>query len=296
MSYNTETVNVQFLNQAFLDKIEQGMVKEAGVAATAFVRQRLREDGITRKILPATPITAAELDRQLTEEPTVICEKEPDSVAATLPFLGRAEIRYWTTPRYPVTFQKITSNDFRKSKFELATYRTDIRTVLQENSVKDMQEQEDVGFYNNILSVATANSNVYTIAGGFTKTNLLAAVKKLQDKKLPVGCILMTQQMYTDLLAFPSTEVGSPAASELYRGQATLDNFFGYKIITTNKTNILPTNQAIIFAPPAYLGQFYELQGATVFLKAEMDIIEFQSYEAVGIGLGNVNGAIVANF
>lgn len=296
MSYNTETTNVQFLNQAFLDKIDQGMTKEAGVAASAFVRQRLREDGITRKILPATPITAAELDRQLTEEPTVICEKEPDSVAATLPFLGRAPIRYWTTPRYPVTFQKITSDDFRKSKFELATYRTDIRTVLQENSVKDMQEQEDVGFYNNILSVATANSNVFTIAGGFTKTNLLAGVKKLIEKKLPVGCILMTQSMYNDLLSFPSTEVGSPAASELFRGQATLDNFFGYKIITTNKKDILPTNQAIAFAPPQFLGQFYELQGATVFLKAEMDIIEFQSYEAVGIGLGNVNGAVVLNF
>jgi hypothetical protein len=296
MSYNTETVNVQFLNMSFLDKIDQGMTKEAGVAMSAFVRQKLREDGFTRRILTPTMITAAELDRQVTEEPTVIVEKEPDSVAATLPFLGRSEIRYWKTARYPVTFQKLASAEFKKSKFELATYRTDIRTVLQENSVKDLQEQEDIGFYNNILSVATANSNVFTMSGGFTKVNLMAGIKNLINKRLPVGCILMTQAMYNDLLTFAASDIGSPAASDLFRGAATLDNFFGYKIITTNKTNILPTNQAIVFAPGAYLGQMYLLQDATVFLKAEQDMIEFSTYEAAGVGLGNVNGAVVLNF
>lgn len=295
-NYNTETVNIQFLNQSFLDKVDQGMTKEAGVAMSAFVRQKLREDGFTRKILPPKPITAAELDRQLTEEPTVIVEKEPDSIAANMPFLGRSEIRYFKGSRYPVTFQKIASADFRKSKFELATYRTDIHTVLQENSTKDMQATEDQNFYSNVLKVATDNSNVYTLSGGFTKQNVLNGVKKLIEKKLPVGCILMTQSMYTDLLGFPATEVGSPAASELMRGQATLDNFFGYKIITTNKSDILPTNQAIVFAPENYLGQFYTLQDATVFLKVEQDILQFQSYSISGVGLGNVNGAVVLNF
>lgn len=295
-NYNTETVNTQFLNMSFLDKIDQGLTKEAGVAMSAFVRQKLREDGFTRRVLTPTMITAAELDRQVTEEPTVIVEKEPDSVAATMPFLGRSEIRYWKTARYPVTFQKLASAEFKKSKFELATYRTDIRTVLQENSVKDLQEQEDIGFYNNVLTMATANSNVYTISGGFTKANLMGGIKNLLNKRLPVGCILMTQAMYNDLLTFPATDIGSSAASELFQGQTTLDNFFGYKIITTNKTNILPTNQAVVFAPSAYLGQMYLLQDATVFIKAEQDMIEFSAYEAAGVGIGNVNGAVVLNF
>lgn len=295
-NFNTETVNVQFLNQSFIDKVDQGLTKEAGVAMSAFVRQRLREDGFTRKVLQPIYITAAELDRQITEEPTVIVEKEPDSVAASMPFLGRSQVRYWKTPRYAVTFQKIASERFTKSKFELATYRTDIHTVLQNNSVKDLQEQEDVGFYNNILSVATANSMVYNISGGFSKPNLIAGIKNMLNKRVPVGCILMTQAMYADLLSFAATDVGSPAASELFRGQATLDNFFGYKIITTNKSNILPTNQAIVFAPQTYLGQMYLLQDATVFLKAEQDMIEFTTYESVGVGLGNVNGVAVLNF
>ena len=296
MTYQTETPNVQFMNQSFLTKIDQGLTKEAGVAMSAFVRQKLREDGFARKILPPQAITAAELDRQLTEEPAVICEKEPDSVAATLPFLSRSPIRYWTSPRYPVTFQKVASDDFRKSKFELMTYRTDIRTLLQENSVKDIQEQEDLGFYNNILSVATANGNVSTISGGFTKANFIAGIKLMSNKRLPVGCVLMTQQMYLDIMTFPATDIGSEAASGLFMGRDSMETPFGYKIITTTKADILPTNQMIVFAPPQYLGQFFELQAPTVFLKAEQDMIEFTTYESVGVGLGNVNGAIVVNF
>jgi hypothetical protein len=294
--YNTETINVQFLNQSFLDKIDQGLTKEAGAAMSAFVRQKLREDGFTRKILNPVQITASELDRQLTEEPTVIVEKEPDSVAANMPFNGRGQIRYFKGVRYPVTFQKVESDTFVKSKFELATYRTDIRTILQENSVKDLQEQEDKNFYNNIVSIATANSNVSTISGGFTVPNLMNAVKKLLAKKLPVGSILMTQAMYADLLSQPATTIGSGVAGELYTGQRSLDNFFGYKIITTNKADILPTNRVIIFAPQEYLGQFYSLQDATVFLKTEADMISFRTYEAIGSGIGNVNGAVVCDF
>ena len=295
-NYQTETVNVQFLNQAFLDKVDAGLTKEASVAMSAFVRQKLREDGFARKILEPVMVTQADLDRQITEEPTIIVEKEPDSIAASIPFTARGEIRYFQGARYPVTFFKVQSNEFKKSKFELATYRTDIRTVLQENSVKDLQKQEDQNFYNAVINVATANSNVFNIAGGFTVQTLMNGIKQLLAYQLPIGCILMTQEMYADLLKQPATQVGSPVASELMRGQATLDNFYGFRIVTTNKNDILPNNQALVFAPPQYLGQFYMLQDAMVFLKTEADLITFLTYEAIGLGLGNVNGAVVLNF
>lgn len=296
MSYNTETVNVQFLNQTFLDKLDQGMTKEAGVAMSAFVRQKLREDGFTRKILPPSMVTAAELDRQLTEEPTIIVEKEPDSVAAYLPFLGRPEPRYFTGARYPVTFAKIQSAEFKKSKFELATYRTDIRTVLQENSVKDLQKQEDENFYASSVAIAQANGHYYNIGGGLTVPNLMQAVKYLTQRQVPVGSILMTQSTYADLLKQPATQVGSGLASGLTSGERGLDNFFGFRIIVTNKNDILPDNRVIVYTNPAYLGQFYLLQDATVFLETKADIVSFTTYAAPGIGIGNVNGIVVVDF
>lgn len=296
MSYNTETVNAQFLNASFLDKLSNGLEKEAGVAMSAFVRQKLREDGFTRKTLEPTLITAAELDRQVTEEPTVIVEKEPDSVAANLPFLGRPEPRYFTGVRYPVTFNKIQSAEFKKSKFELATYRTDIRTVLQENSVKDLQKQEDEGFINSVLAVAQANGNMYSVTGGFSVANLMEGVKYMVKKQLPVATLLMTQSLYADLLKQPSTQVGSPLASSLLAGEKNLDNFYGFKIVTTNKNDLVPDNRVFVFTAPQYLGQFYLLQDATVFLKTEADIVSFTTYSAPGIGLGNVNGVLTLDF
>lgn len=295
-NYNIETPNVQLLNMSFLDKIERGMEKEAGIAASLFVRQKLREDGFARKILPPEAITAAELDRQVSsEEPIVICETEPDSVAASLPLLGRSEIRYWKAGRYAVNFQKINSKDFRKNKFELMTYRTDIRTLLQENSIKDLQEQEDVGFYNNIVSIATAASNVHSV-GAVSATAFTTALSFMAARKLPVGSVLMSQALYNSFLSLPATTVGSPLASGLYSGAQSLESLYGVKIITTNKVDLLGASRMIIFTTPQYLGQFYELQAPTVFVKAEMDVIQFQVYEALGIGIGNVNGAIVIDF
>ena len=297
-NYNTETINVQFLNQAFLDKLDQGLTKEASVASSSFVRQKLREDGFTRKILVPTLVTAAELDRQLTEEPTIILEKEPDSVAVNMPFLGRPEIRYFTGKRFPVTFHKIETAEFKKSKFELATYRTDIRTVLQENSVKDLQKQEDENFYNNCVRMASDAGNIVniTIGTGTMVAALKNAVKALLAKQVPVGTILMTQSLYADILATPATQIGSGLASDLTRGATNLDNLFGFKIVTTNKNDILGDAQCMIFTAPQYFGGMYLLQDATVYLKSEADIVSFRSYESVGVGLGNTNGLVIANF
>jgi hypothetical protein len=52
----------------------------------------------------------------------------------------------------------------------------------------------------------------------------------------------------------------------------------------------------IVFAPPQFLGQAYSLQDATVFLKAELDMIEFTAYESVGIGMGNTQGFVIIDF
>lgn len=306
-NYSVQTVDSQFINQQFIEKLDNGLEKEAGVHLSAFVRQKLREDGFARKILPPQAVTSVDLDRQLDEDLAIICEKEPDSVAANFAFLGRPNVRYWTTERYKVSFSKISTREFKKSKFELATYRTDIRTVLQENSVKDLQAMEDSNFYNNVTAIAAANGNTYTLSGGLNFPNMAVALKKMYANKLPVGCILMTQEMYMDLLSQPASNatasgtgngygMGSHYANDMARGLGTLESIFGCPVITTIKNDIVPNNQALIFSTPQYLGQFYTIQDAVVYLETKADIISFSSYEVLGVGIGNVNGVVVANF
>lgn len=296
MSYTTETVNAQFLNQSFLDKIEGGLEKEAGAAMSAFVRQKLREEGFTRKILQPQMITNAELDRDLTDEPRVIVEKEIDSVAANMAFTGRPNIRYFNGSRYQVNFHKISSEKFTKSKFELGTYRTDIRHILQENSVKDLQKKEDENFYAQIQQMIADQSNEVDASGTAPSAtyNLLNALmrgaRKLLAHKLPLGKVLMTQEMYAALMEVPATQIGDSRASQVHGGDAD-NSFFGWDIITTIKNDIVSNDTATFFTKEQYLGQFYMLQDAIVYLKTEADMVEFETYESVGVGIGNVNGA-----
>lgn len=302
MSYNVETMNVQFLNQAFIDKIDQGLEKEAGAAMSAFVRQKLREDGFTRKVLTPQTITASDLDRGLDDQPRVIVEKEPDSVAASMSLSGKTEVRYFRGSRYEVPFYKISSQRFKKSKFELATYKTDIRQILQDNSVKDIQKQEDENFIAGLKAIQTEarGAAFVTPTGDRVTDKLMDLVKTLVTDEQKPSKILMSHQLYLTMLREPATQLGDAVASEHFKS-GSMEGFYGFDIVTSNKAGILSSDGVkkgdlvAVFAPETYLGQFYSLQEPTVFLKAEADMIEFETYESIGIGIGNVKGFVLGS-
>lgn len=323
MDYTTETLNVQFLNNAFIDKIDQGLTKEAGAAMSTFVRQKLREDGFTRKIFTPMTVTSSDLDRGLDDQPRVIIEKEPDSVAATIALNGRDEVRYFTGIRYEVGFYKIESKEFKKSKFELATYKTDIRHILQENSVKDLQKEEDSNFLKGLSQIMKSRTTDFTaevalgtngyltdisLDGVTIIDKLMQLVQFMVDDYQKPGKLLLSHQLYLAMLREPATQLGDTFATDAFRN-GSIDGFYGFEIVTSNKSDLLSSvfirtgtpdtvratkgDIAIAFAPEAYLGQFYSLQEPTVFLKSEADMVSFKTYEAIGIGIGNTKAFIV---
>lgn len=313
MSYTVETVNAQFINQAFIDKLETGHAKEAMAVSSTFVRQKLREEGFARKIFTPQSITAADLDRDVTEVPRIIVEKEPDSIAASFALTGAPEIRYYKAPRYEVFFHKIASADFRKTKAELATYKANIQQILQENSVKDLQRQEDGRLIERLDAIAAdpASGNYGQIdnsATGFGIRTLMEQIKALTKTEQKPGKILMAYNTYLSLLSRQARIVGGDVAGEHFRG-AGMTSFYGFEIITTNKHDIMSStglatannlatfgDKVYVFAPENYLGQFYSMQEPTVFIKTEADMIEFQTYEYVGMGLGNTKGFVSAKY
>lgn len=301
--YSIETTNVKFINQAFLDKIDSGLTKEASAAMTAFVRQKLREDGFTRKILTPQLLTSADLDRGLDDQPRKIVEKEPDSVAANMALSAKSELRYFKGERYEVTFQRLASKRFAKSKYELATYATDIRQVLQDNSVKDIQFQEDSLFIDNLKAIATTYHGGIVDAGtGFGIKALMDSVNELIKVKQKPAKILIPWNLYLKLYSRPASVVGSILSNDHFNG-APMNQSFGFELIPTNKLDLLSSDggttlgdMIAIFAPESYLGQFYSVQEPTVFLETKADMIEFETYESIGVGLGNVQGFRLVKF
>jgi len=293
MRVETSKVSAQFVNSSFIRKLEEGRTKEAQDQGTAFIRQKMRQAAFCREILPPVVISEDEIDRDVnTDLPQKIIEKEPDSVATFVTFKGTGDRTWFSGPRYKVIFGKIESQRFVKSKFELMTYQNDIRQILSDNSVKDMADIEDGKF------IETASASIYgkplqdlSISGNLDAAKIAAALKKHVERKVPVGKILITKSLAYDLLLLQATAVGNDVASRHYdNGVEEETKLFGIPMITTIKTDILPNNQFYIFAPQNYLGNFFLLQDATLFIKQEADIVEFWSYSAPGMGFGNING------
>lgn len=300
-AYKTETekVSAQFINSNFVRKLEQGRIKEAAEEGSAFIRTKLRQEAFVREILPPVLLADDEIDRdENTDQPKKIVEKEPDSVATFVPFLGTGPRVYFRGPRYAVYFGKVESQRFRKSKFELMTYQNDIRKILADNSVKDMADQEDSKFLATVNVLLAGLPAQVVTAPAFNSAAFKIGFQNLVGRRLPVGKLLMTKSCFYEALDLPATSVGNEVASRHYaEGIEKEEKLWGIPVVTTIKDDILTpqagaSHSVYLFTPENFLGNFFLLQDATLFIKQEADMIYFHTYSAPGIGCGNA-GAIV---
>lgn len=294
-SYRTETekVSPQQLNSNFVRKIEQGRTKEAAEEGSSFIRLKLRQEAFSREILPPVVLGDDELDRDVnSDQPRKIVEKEPESAATFVPFYGTGPRVIFRGPRYEVRFGKIESQRYRKSKFELMTYQNDIRKIISDNSVKDMAEQEDSKFISTIDSILAASPLQVLTAPSFDAAAFTSLFKNMQNRKLPVGKLLMTDATFSDSLQLPYTSVGDVATSNYRDGVPKEKMLWGCPVVTTIHNNLVTghggsTASVYLFAPENFLGNFFLLQDATLYIEQKADIISFHAYEAPGIGIGN---------
>ena len=291
MSYKTETqqVSAQFINSNFVKKIEDGRIKEAAAEGSAFIREYVRQESFAREILTPTLLQDDEVDRdENTDEPKKIIEKEPKSVATFVQFQGSGPRTWFKGPRYSVYFGKVESQHFTKSKFQLMTYQNDIRKILSDNSVKDMADQEDTKFMDTINTLVALNAAQTTAAAPFSSTQFKLGLQAMTTRKRPIGKMLMSKTLYYEALDLTANNVGMAVASRHYDdGVESEEKLWGVPVVTTIKDNIVGAKNAYIFAPENYLGNFFLLQDATLYIKQEADLITFWTYAAPGIGIGN---------
>ncbi len=290
MRIETTGVSAQLVNSNFVKKLEEGRIKEAQNEGSAFIRTKLRQTAFSREVMTPIVLSDDEIDRdENTDLPKKIVEKEPDSVATFVTFKGTGPRTWFSGPRYSVYFGKVESQRFNKSKFELMTYQNDIRKILSDNSVKDMADQEDGKFYETAVAGVYGHSDQdLGLSGPLSGTNIKAALKAHIARKQPIGKLLMTKQLYYDILDIPATTVGNDVASRHYDdGVEQEEKLFGIPVVTTIKNDIISEHEFWVFSPENWLGNFFLLQDATLFIKQEADMIEFWSYSAPGIGIAN---------
>lgn len=280
-------------------------------ATSDYIRMKLREEGFLRKILPAQTITGDDLNKQVnTDKPSKIIELEPDSPGAmSIPFGEFPTGTYIYGKRWLVTFNRIATPMFNKDVAELHDYDLDIRQVISDNALKDLQAEEDGKFIqtcNSILSGDNMGPNVgipygpngtnvtlwKTLSGGLTRENVVEAKKIMMatNARLRPQTALVNQKTAIEFEKWTREEVGGDMAQNIlvngWAGEAT--KWCALNWITTIKDELVPDNSMFLFAAPEYLGRLYFLEDTTMFVKREGPMLSWYAYEMLGGGIANV--------
>jgi hypothetical protein len=280
-------------------------------ATSDYIRMKLREEGFLRKILPAQTITGDDLTKQVsTDKPSKVVELEPDSPGAmSIPFGEFPTGTYIHGKRWLVTFSRIATPMFNKDVAELHDYDLDIRQVISDNALKDLQAEEDGKFIQTVNSILsndgmTADTAIpygpdganivlwKTLSGGLTRENVVEAKKLMMaaNARLRPQTALVNQKTALEFEKWTREEVGGDMAQGIlvngWAGEA--NKWCALNWITTIKDNLVPDNSMFLFAAPEYLGRLYFLEDTTMFVKREGPMLSWYAYEMLGGGIANV--------
>ena len=317
-------VPAKVLNDLFFEKVAttDGKEKIAEFGGT-YIRDRLREVSFARKILPPQPVQRTECQRSVNHDTLVkIVDIEPNSKAVALTFRGQPTARFIRAPRFEIPFFTISSEKFEKTEQELLAYEMPITKIIEENSVKDIQEIEDRQFLIFIESAVQAmqldaNSgtpaafnitNLGTtvavsvvkgdgaIAGGaddfvtypILKPDFIKLKKLLHRRKLRAERMVITEPDYDDISAWTIQDVGMTIAGETSVEGWKASTVVGLKIIRTIKTDLLREGNVYCFTAPEFMGRFYVLNQTKFYIDKIANLITWQSWEDIAIGIGNI--------
>ena len=186
-------VSPRVLNDLFNSKLNTAEGKEKiAQYGGSYIRDRLREVSFVRKIMPPEQVTRTDCQRSVNHDTLVkIVDIEPQSRAMSITFRGQPSARFIRGSKAECAFFTISSEIFQKTEQELLAYEMPITKIIEENSVKDIQEIEDREFLLHIEASVQAlqkeaNGNTATSGYSRSKSTHIAAITA-KTTRLPSG-------------------------------------------------------------------------------------------------------------
>lgn len=313
----SQDVNIESLNKEIIDAIsgaDEGNIKSASTAGSNMIRRRIREDGFARNIITPKTVTNDMLDRVPEHDrPVMIEDMEPDSKGAkSIPFGDSSDTEFYYGTKYLCVFNVITTPEFTKDINELRTYKMDLRRVITDNALRDIQTEEDTRFIEVINTVTGAfpgaQNGVQTgqaghqqayhyaknaVSGNIGRQEYVECLSSLENQNLNNGVFLMNRKTAKEFLKMDRSEAGGDLSQELFTSglkalsEATV---FGVRHLFTIKADLVPNDEVYHFAEPEFLGRFYTLQDPTMYVEKKKDILRFSARETLSVTIANLSG------
>ena len=320
----SNAVSPRVLNDAFSSKLSSAEGKEKLAAyGGSYIRDRLREVSFARKILPPEQLTRTDCQRSTKHDTLVkIVDIEPQSRAMAISFRGQPTTRFIRGGRAETAFFTITSEIFQKTEQELLAYEMPITKIIEENSVKDIQEIEDREFllhieaavqalqteangvvtalnYTSVLSGAVEFSirkGTLARAAGvddatvrpLQRPDVVELFKMLDGNRLRAERLLMTEVDYDDVLQWTVDDNGDRIQSETTVDGYKYNTLLGRAYVRTVKTDILRPGNVYVFTRPEFLGKFYVLNNTKFYIDKVANLISFQAWEDISMMIANI--------
>jgi hypothetical protein len=314
------------LNELFTQRLSSAEGKEKiAEYGGSYIRDRLREVSFVRKIIPPEQVTRADCQRSVNHDTLVkIVDVEPRSRAMSLTFRGQPTSRFIRGPKAEVAFFTISSEMFQKTEQELLAYEMPITKVIEENSVKDIQEIEDREFvihceaavqalqteanggvaralnWTSVSGAAVVQSSI--IKGELARTagvddavvrpiqrpDIVNLFKLLDGSRLRCERILFTEVDWDDILQWTVEDFGDRIQSETSVDGYKYNTVLGRPYVRTIKTDILRPGNVYAFTRPEFFGKFYVLNNTKFYIDKVANTITFQAWEDIAMSLINI--------
>ena len=319
-------VPADVFNGMFLDKLDTAEGKEKVAAyGGEYIRDHLREVAFCRNIIPPVNVTKNDAKPSIHHDTLVMVEEiEPQSRAMALNFRGQPDVRLIRADRMEVPFFMISSERFEKYEQELLAYRMKITKVIEDNSIKDIQEIEDREF---LIHCEAAVQALQTEANGAVVTSLhqttiaagtvvessvrkgeLARVdanndafvwplqrpdlinghKLLDGNRLRCEKVLLTEPDFDDVSQWTVEDFGDKLQSETAVEGYKYTTLVGRGFVRTIKTDILRPGNLYFFTSPDFLGRFYILNNVKFYIDKIVNLITWQAWEDIAMSIINV--------
>jgi hypothetical protein len=318
----------QILTELFSQRLEttEGKEKIAEYGGN-YVRDRLREVAFSRKIIPTQPVTRADCQRSVNHDTLVkIVDVEPKSRAMAITFRGQPTANFIRAERAEIPFFTISSEKFEKVEQELLAYEMPITKIIEDNSVKDIQEIEDREF---LIHIEAAVQALQAEANGVSTAPVLAATelqggsppvefsvrkgelaraatsdtsvalplqrpdivnlyKLLDGNRLRAEMTLLTEVDWDDILQWTVEDFGDKMQSETTVDGYKYNTLLGRAYTRTIKTDLLRPGNLYTFTKPEFFGKFYVLNNTKFYIDKIANLITWQSWEDIAIGIVNI--------
>ncbi len=247
-----------------------------------------------------------------------------------LTFRDMPDAEFITTRRCEMAFSTIASAIFQKNEQELLVYGDmPVTKVIEDNSLKDMEELEDRGFiiyaeaavqamqadangvstppalsadtlrsgsppieFSVVKSALARQASVMTAAPFYMQRPDIQTLRSLlTDNRLRGDLLLFTESDWNGVSTWTLEDMGDKMQSETLVDGYKYNTLLGLKYVKSIKNDILRRGNVYLFTEAQYLGKFYILNASKFYVDKRFNMISWMAWEDIGMLFANI-GAV----